>query len=240
MFLFDETIVAIAKGVGTHAVEKAAAAIKEVGGIAVTLQDARDSLDIVREIAFDDGVAGQGRKRGQDAFHAADSAVSASVEIGEKHSVFGSEFVHFRSEGIGASETAPEFGAEAFFEENNDVETRAGGIAGDAAAERVARFDKLSIGFGQEPARPLVGVVQGKGFVKCGVIEVVGPGGCEEGEGAVVGDLVEGAIVTDAGSFEVKGGEEQKSEDDNGGQMEEAGFCGERTFEHGSKEFSGS
>ena len=34
--------------------------------------------------------------------------------------------------------------------------------------------------------------------------------------------------------------QEQKSEDDNGGQMEEAGFCGERTFEHGSKEFSGS
>ena len=205
MLLLDETVVAVVHGEGAHAVEQAAPAVKKHAGVAVALQDAGNGFDIVRAVTLYDGVAGQRREGGEHALEAAHGAVAGSIEIGEEHAFLGGELVHFRGEGVRAAQAAPEFGAEAFFEKDDDVVFGPVQAAGDGALGGVGTGGEGGVGLGEEPVGAAGGVVGGDGAVKGGVIEVAGPGGVEEGGGAVAGDFVEDALGAEAGLTSAEG-----------------------------------
>ena len=91
--VFEEAFITVVKGKRTHAVEDAAATVEKQCCVAVALQDAGDSFNVVRKVAFNDGITGQGRKGSKDAFHSAHGAISAGVDIGEEEAFIGGEFV---------------------------------------------------------------------------------------------------------------------------------------------------
>src|SRR2546426_221497 len=104
--VFEEAFITVVKGKRTHAVEDAAATVEKQRCVAVALQDAGDSFNVVGKVAFNDGITGQGRKGSKDAFHSAHGPISAGVDIGEEEAFVGGEFVHFRRQGwLFASET---------------------------------------------------------------------------------------------------------------------------------------
>ena len=239
MLLLDETVVAVADGEGAHAVEQPAAAIEEYACVAVPLQHAGDGLDIVGPIPLDDRLTGQRREGGQCALEPPHGTVAGSIEVREEHAFLGRELVHLRCECVGAAQAAPELGAEALLEEDHHVEAGAGRIAGDAPADRLARFHKLRVRFGQEAARPLVGFSQRHGLVERGVIKVMRPSGSEEGEGAVIGDFVQGAVVAHVHALEIHGRNEQSGECHRGRQMQQPGLGREGPLPHLPKEAAG-
>ena len=82
------------------------------------------------------------------------------------------------------------------------------GRAGSPATRR--RMDWPSstncvFGFGQQAARALVGFILRQGLVERGIVEVVRPGRGDEGERAVVGDFVQGAVVAHMRALEIEG-----------------------------------
>ena len=98
-------------------VEEAAPAVKEHRRVAVALEDARDGLDVIGEVALDDAIAGQWREGGEHPFHAADGAVAAGVDIGEEQALLGRHFVHLGGQGVLAPQATPELRAEALLQE---------------------------------------------------------------------------------------------------------------------------
>src|ERR1700719_3073884 len=107
------------------------------------------------------------------------------------------------------AQASPEFGAEAFFEENDDVQPAPRGITRHAPAERLAIFFKLGAPLRQYAAHTLVGFLARQSFVEGAVVEVTRSGGGDKGDRAVVGQFVQGSVTADMGGFEVNGESER-------------------------------
>ena len=144
ILLLDKALVTVVEGEGTHAVENSAAAIKEHGRVSIALKDARDGLDVLRAIPFDDGIAGQWGKGGENPFKAAHRPVPGGVHIFKQHALVPGQLVHPRSQRWSrSSEGSPEFRAETFLEENDDIQARPVGVAVNAALEGIEGIGKM-------------------------------------------------------------------------------------------------
>ena len=190
-------------------------------------------------VALDNRISRQGWKGGKDSFHAAHRAVAASVEVGEEQPFLCREPIHFRREAVGVAQTAPEFGAEALFEEDDDIQPRAGGLAAHPPANRLALRHELGVGFLQQTTHPLVGFGSGQGLIKGGVIEVARPGGRHKGKAPVIGQFVDGPILAHMGSLEIEGGSQAKCQGGRPEEVKQACAGRKRSLPHRGKEPGG-
>jgi len=121
-----------------------------------------------------------------------------------------------------------------------DVTKRDPQLVGDRLRERradvLALLRELRVGFGQQTARALVSFLLRQRLVERGIIEVIRPGGSEEGDGAVVGDFIQRAIVAHMHALEIHGRGEQSGQRHCRRQMQKPGLRAEGPLPHLPKE----
>ena len=203
IFLVNDAVIAVGDKERFHVVEGGVAAVEEHRVVTFALEHAGDGLHIFGTVAVDNGVPGQRRERRQRAFHAAHGAVAGGVDVVEQQAFLRREPVHFRCQRVGASEAAPEFRPEAFFQQNHDVEARAVRVTCDLPGDVVGTAGEGGVGGREHPVQAGVGFVAGNGFVKGVVVEVARPGGREKGNRAVVGDFVDGAVFANVRRIQI-------------------------------------